>query len=1236
MSVTDPGSADARRSIAAFARDLRALREKAGAPPYRTMAKLANYSASSLATVTREDRLPTWEIVEGFLRACAVDPGEFEIWHRRWVDARSLRNEFGLRTTVRSDSPRQLFAARLSRLFALAGSPPMRTVIARSQHLRPGREPQLSVQRISDWRRGVSLPTDLSSLLSLVRALGLVQAQAGIPLRPEFEELLDAEEWRRLWRECRAEGKTVSSPIRFRVGVLPRLAGAFIDRQIAAEFEARLSRADTAPTQVLTGMGGVGKTQIAVACARHAWQNGTADALLWVDASRRATILEGYAAAAQRLDLRSADDPDRGAQAFLEWLQTSARPCLIILDGLRDPADLRGLWPDAAPPHRVIVTTRRRDAALSGHGRQSVDVPVFTSDEARRHLTAQLASRGRKDSPGEMEALAEDLGLLPMALAQASNVLLERDQDCATYRTRLSDPRLRLAQLLPVPDLLPDDHDRTVDTVWDSSIGLADGARPAGAARPLLNVLAMLAPSGVPMEILRSSRLRDHLAARDSASEDSASPPADAASEALRVLYRFGLVTIAEGTKAPHLEIGLHRLLQRAVRERLCTERFTEAALVAADALQEIWPSSEKHPLARALRESTAALGAVAGAVLWRHGGAHPVVARSIASFGAAGEVLAARIECARAVASAEDHLGPDHPYTLGVKDDLAHWTGKAGDPEAAADTYARLLDDRARVLGPDHPETLTTRHHLARWRAEAGNITGAITAAEDLLTQRLRLLAHDHPDTLTLKADLARWTAEAGDAAGARSLTSTLLDDRVRVLGPDHPDTLTTRHHLAQWAGRLGDARRAATEHGLVLAERLRLLGDRHPDVLASRDAFAHWTGKAGDPKAAADTYARLLADRITILGPDHPETLTTRHHLARWRAEAGNITGAITAAEDLLTQRLRLLAHNHPDTLTLKADLARWTDRLGLSQLPQGKLSTAGSPAVRALLGARLRALREIRGISRVESGRAIRASASKISRMEHGEVVIRQREVVDLLSLYGVMDPPRRKELTELAKLSNARNWWRDYRDVVPRWFENYIGLEDSAIRIRLYEAQLVPSLLRTEDYERQAIRLNNRQLPPAEIDRRIEVLTQRQRLLESDQAPHYWAIIDEAVLRRAFSRRGGRKLMRAQLRRLIELNELPNVIVQVLPLMPSERAVVAGSFDILRFAEPELPDIVYLEQLTSAIYLDRRHDTDRYLAVMENLALEACPPENTETILTGILDDLRSSAAGIRPG
>ncbi|ROO89293.1 tetratricopeptide repeat protein [Actinocorallia herbida] len=1227
MSVTDPGFTDARRSVAAFARGLRAVREKAGTPPYRSMARLANCSVSSLATVTREDRLPTWEIVEGFLRACAVEPGDLELWHRRWVDARSLRDEFGLRTTGRSDGPRQLFAARLSRLFVLAGSPPMRTVIARSQHLRsPGREPQLSVQRVSDWRRGISIPTDLSALLALVRALGLVHAQTGGYTTPEFELLLDPEEWRRLWRECRAEKKTQSSPSRTRIGVLPQFADAFVSRQIDAELEARFSRADAAPTQVLTGMGGVGKTQIAAACAKRAWQRGTFEALVWVDASRRATIKGGYAAAAQRLDLCLGDDPDQGSHAFLEWVQASTTPCLIVLDGLRDPADLRDLWPAAAGAHRVIVTTRRRDASLSGYGRQFLDIPVFTLPEAKTYLTAQSTVRGSAETSANLEALAEGLGFLPMALAQASIVLRDLDQSCATYLTRLADPRLRLAQLLPTPDALPDDHHHTVDAVWNSSIDLADRARPAGMAGPLLNVLAMLAPDGVPTEILRSSALRAHLAARDPAPENLPSPHADEAAEGLRVLHRLGLITITDGADSPHSEIRLHRLLQRTVRERLPAERFTEAALVAADALREVWPESEAHPLAKALRENTVALRSVAESALWRPDGAHPVVAHLIASLGAVGEAVAARIECAKVVASAERLLVPDHPYTLTVRAALALWVGEAGDAQAAIDAYARLLADRVHVLGPDHPDTLATRHHLAHWRARAGDITGAITTAEDLLTQRIRLLGNDHPDTLATREALACWTAWTGDPAGAASLASTLLADRVRVLGPDHPDTLATRHHLADWTGAIGDARSAAERHARLLADRQRLLGPRHPDVLASRDAYALWVGEAGDAQAAIDAYARLLADRVHVLGPDHPDTLATRHHLAHWRARAGDITGAITTAEDLLTQRIRLLGNDHPDTAAVRADLARWQELAGLSPLPQGKRSSAGSLALRVLLGARLRGLREAKGISRAKAGQALRASGSKISRMESGEVLFRHRDVVDLLSLYGVTDSEKRREMAELTKRSNARNWWREYRDVVPRWFESYIGLEDSAIRIRLYEAHLVPSLLRTEDYERQVTRLSDRRISPAEIDRRIEVLAARQRLLVSDQAPHYWAIIDEAVLRRGFGRRGGRKMMRAQLRRLIELNERPNVIVQILPLTHGERGTAVGSFNVLRFAEPELPDIVYLEQLTSALYLDRRHDTDSYLAAMETLALEAHPHTRTERILTAIHDEL----------
>jgi transcriptional regulator with XRE-family HTH domain len=281
-------------------------------------------------------------------------------------------------------------------------------------------------------------------------------------------------------------------------------------------------------------------------------------------------------------------------------------------------------------------------------------------------------------------------------------------------------------------------------------------------------------------------------------------------------------------------------------------------------------------------------------------------------------------------------------------------------------------------------------------------------------------------------------------------------------------------------------------------------------------------------------------------------------------------------------------------------------------------------GGPTVlRILLGAQLRQLREASDITREDAGYAIRASGSKISRLELGRVGFKERDVSDLLTLYGVADEQERGQLLSLAAQANAPGWWHRYSDVLPGWFEVYVGLEEAAARIRAYEVQFVPGLLQTEDYARAVTVLGHPDASNAEIEQRVALRMTRQNLITATDPPHLWAVVDEAALRRPL---GGAEAMREQVRHLIEVTALPNVTLQVVPFNHGGHAAAGGPFSILRFSEPDLPDVVYLEQLTSALYLDKRDDVDRYLAVMERLCLEAEPVSATRDILKRILDEL----------
>src|SRR6516225_4426925 len=280
----------------------------------------------------------------------------------------------------------------------------------------------------------------------------------------------------------------------------------------------------------------------------------------------------------------------------------------------------------------------------------------------------------------------------------------------------------------------------------------------------------------------------------------------------------------------------------------------------------------------------------------------------------------------------------------------------------------------------------------------------------------------------------------------------------------------------------------------------------------------------------------------------------------------------------------------------------------------------AVGGPTVLRILLGAQLRRLREAKRITLEDAGRVIRASHSKISRLETGRVGFKDRDISDLLTFYGVNNEAERTALRSLAQRANAPGWWHDYSDVLPAWFEAYVGLEEVATQVRAYEVQFVPGLLQSEDYARAVTLLGHSDELPRDIERRVRLRMARQAVLDKPDPPNVWAVVDEAVLRRPA---GSPAVMEGQLKHLIEMAKRPNVTIQVMPFQAGGHSAAGGPFSILRFAEPDLPDVVYLEQLTSALYLDKPDVVDSYLKVMERVCMEAATPADSLDAIAAIL-------------
>ncbi|WP_367044009.1 helix-turn-helix transcriptional regulator [Streptomyces sp. Je 1-332] len=279
-----------------------------------------------------------------------------------------------------------------------------------------------------------------------------------------------------------------------------------------------------------------------------------------------------------------------------------------------------------------------------------------------------------------------------------------------------------------------------------------------------------------------------------------------------------------------------------------------------------------------------------------------------------------------------------------------------------------------------------------------------------------------------------------------------------------------------------------------------------------------------------------------------------------------------------------------------------------------------SSGSVVRRMLLGSQLRRLRESRGITREAAGYSIRASESKISRMELGRVSFKSRDVEDLLTLYGVSDDGERVALLSLAKEANLAGWWHSYSDILPGWFQTYVGLEGAASLIRVYEVQFVNGLLQTEAYAHAVVARGMKGASKADIERRVALRLERQKLLISERAPSFHCVLDEAALRRPY---GDREVMRGQLQHLIEISERPNVTLQVMPFGFGGHSGESGAFTMLRFPESDLSDVVYVEQLTGALYLDKPEEVGQYERVVSELRRDSPNPADSRDLLRGLL-------------
>ncbi|MFJ6569093.1 tetratricopeptide repeat protein [Streptomyces sp. NPDC091292] len=678
-------------------------------------------------------------------------------------------------------------------------------------------------------------------------------------------------------------------------------------------------------TQVLSGGGGVGKSQLAAAYAREAMVTGT-DLVVWVPAAEVRDVILAYARAAARVRAPGAtgEEPEQDARCFLDWLAATNRSWLVVLDDVGDLTAMSGWWPSGGSDEGwVLATTRRRDAAVTGGGRRMVEVGVFTPRESDAYLSTRLTEA---DCPqlfdAESGALAEALGHLPLALSHAAAYMVDMGESCEGYLRLFRDRSTGLARLFPA-HADGDGYGRAVDVTLLLNLAAADSHPPVGLASPGMYLAGLLAPAGHPESFWATTPVVAYFGRdRDPAKGDEPVTTAQAR-DVLSLLNRYGLLTWQKDGSPDAVQV--HALTARAAREHTPPQVGTDAAYTAADALLAVWPrlDAPESGLAAVLRANASTLRDLAEAHLWRPE-PHEVLFTTGNSLSDVGLYTAA-VDYWRAFADAcADALGPDHLDTIRARAHLASSYRNAGRTTEAIPLEEAVLADRERLLGPDHPDTLAARANLAHSYWQAGRTDEAVPLEESVLADRRRLLGPDHLDTIRARAHLASSYRNAGRTTEAIPLEEAVLADRERLLGPDHPDTFTARANLVfsyRLAGRM--------EEAVVFSERLlddreRVLGSDHPDTLRARVHLASSYWNAGRTAEAVVQGESNRVESERVLGPDHPDTHTIRANLAVYYQEAGRSGDAIALHEDVLADRQRSLGPDHPDTLTAQANLA------------------------------------------------------------------------------------------------------------------------------------------------------------------------------------------------------------------------------------------------------------------------------------------------------------------------